>query len=451
MITDMTVGSPRRILFRFCLPMLASVAFQQFYGMVDSIVVGKCSPDPVIADNAVAAVGVSVPVTLVFMAIATGANIGCSVLISQLFGAKNYRSMRTAVHTSVIAVLTASLLLTAAGLIFARPLLELLGTPPEIMADSLAYLNIYTGSLFFLFLYNICTGVFTALGDSKTPLYFLIFSSLTNIALDLLFVLSFGWGVSGVAWATFIAQTLSAILSFFALNRRLRRFSYEGKAQIFSAAMLKKVLVFAVPSILQQSFVAVGNLAIQSLINGYGASVIAGFSAALKLNTFAVTCYTTVSGGVSSFTAQNIGARRYERVPQGFRAGVFLLLLLVTPDCARVLLLCAAVGRPDPECGQHRCDRGGRNLYALGGAVLLCDCAQNRHRRHPARLGRAALFHDLHLYRPCHPRGALVPADRQRGLYVHRLRVGDRLGGCRGAGRALLPARRVEKAAAACR
>lgn len=118
MITDMTVGSPRRILFRFCLPMLASVAFQQFYGMVDSIVVGKCSPDPVIADNAVAAVGVSVPVTLVFMAIATGANIGCSVLISQLFGAKNYRSMRTAVHTSVIAVLTASLLLTAAGLIF---------------------------------------------------------------------------------------------------------------------------------------------------------------------------------------------------------------------------------------------------------------------------------------------------------------------------------------------
>ena len=331
MITDMTVGSPRRILFRFCLPMLASVAFQQFYGMVDSIVVGKCSPDPVIADNAVAAVGVSVPVTLVFMAIATGANIGCSVLISQLFGAKNYKNMRTAVHTSVIAVLTASLLLTAAGLIFARPLLELLGTPPEIMADSLAYLNIYTGSLFFLFLYNICTGVFTALGDSKTPLYFLIFSSLTNIALDLLFVLSFGWGVPGVAWATFIAQTLSAILSFFALNRRLRRFSYEGKAQAFSAAMLKKVLVFAIPSILQQSFVAVGNLAIQSLINGYGASVIAGFSAALKLNTFAVTCYTTVSGGVSSFTAQNIGARRYARVPQGLRAGVFLLLLLVTP------------------------------------------------------------------------------------------------------------------------
>ena len=334
MITDMTVGNPRRILFRFCLPMLASVAFQQLYGMVDSIVVGKCSPDPVIADNAVAAVGVSVPITLVFMAIATGANIGCSVLISQLFGAKDYKNMRTAVHTSVISVLAVSLVLTAAGLIFARPMLELLGTPPEIMDDSLAYLNIYTASLFFLFLYNICTGVFTALGDSKTPLYFLACSSVTNIVLDLLFVLSFGWGVAGVAWATFIAQTLSAILSFFTLSRRLRRFSYEGKACVFSLRMLKKVLVFAVPSVLQQSFVAVGNLAIQSLINGYGPSIIAGFSAALKLNTFAVTCYTTVSGGVSSFTAQNIGARKYERVTQGLRAGVCLLLLLVTPISA---------------------------------------------------------------------------------------------------------------------
>lgn len=189
--------------------------------------------DPVIADNAVAAVGVSVPVTLVFMAIATGANIGCSVLISQLFGAKNYRSMRTGGahlgHCGADGFAAADGRRADFCPAAARAARHAAGD----YADSLAYLNIYTGSLFFLFLYNICTGVFTALGDSKTPLYFLIFSSLTNIALDLLFVLSFGWGVSGVAWATFIAQTLSAILSFFALNRRLRRFSYEGEGADF--------------------------------------------------------------------------------------------------------------------------------------------------------------------------------------------------------------------------
>lgn len=332
MITDMSTGNPRKLLFSFCLPMLVSVAFQQLYSFVDSVVAGQfISADPVISENAVAAIGVSTPVTLVFMAIATGSNIGCSVLISQLFGAKKIKQMKTAVYTSILSVLVLSVLLTVAGLIFARPILEWLETPAEIMGDSLLYLNIYISSLFFLFLYNISTGIFTALGDSKTPLYFLIFSSLLNVVLDLVFVICFGMGVGGVGWATFIAQTLSAVLAFFTLAGRIRAFEVEGRVQVFSFPMLGRLALFAVPSILQQSFVAVGNLAIQGLINGYGPSVIAGFSSALKLNTFAITCFNTVSGGVSSYTAQNIGAGKYERVSQGLRAAILLLLLLVAP------------------------------------------------------------------------------------------------------------------------
>ena len=234
MITDMTVGKPSGVLWKFTIPMLVSVMFQQMYNIVDSIVAGKF-----VGVNALAAVGASYPITMIFMAVATGLNIGCSVVISLYFGAKEYKQMKSAVSTSLLTVLGISVLLTVLGLIFSRPLMVLLKTPGDIFGDSALYLNIYIGGLIFLFLYNICTGVFTALGDSRTPLYFLIASSLGNIVLDLVFVINFHMGVSGVAWATFLAQGLSSLLAFLTLRKRLKAVE-SPKYKLFSGSMLKK-------------------------------------------------------------------------------------------------------------------------------------------------------------------------------------------------------------------
>lgn len=326
MITDMTEGSPSKILWSFSMPMLLSVIFQQLYNVVDSIVAGQF-----IGVDALAAVGASYPITMIFMAVATGSNIGCSVVISQLFGAKDYAHMKTAVSTSILASLVLSATLTGAGFLLCRPLLALLNTPGNIFGDSALYLNIYIGGLVFLFLYNICTGIFTALGDSKTPLYFLIFSSVGNIALDLIFVICFRMGVAGVAWATFIAQGISSLLAVAALFRRLKSITTHQKYALFSWNMLGRVGRIAVPSILQQSFISVGNLFIQGLVNSYGSVVVAGYSAAIKLNTFAITSFTTMANGLSSFTAQNIGAGKPERIRKGYRAGLVMIACVVLP------------------------------------------------------------------------------------------------------------------------
>ena len=313
LITDMSQGRPAAILWRFTIPMLLSAVFQQLYNVADSVVAGRF-----VGEDALAAVGASFPITMIFMAVALGSNTGCSVIISQLFGAKETARMKTAVSTSVIAILALSALLTAGGFLFCEPLMRLLGTPENVFADSQLYLNVYIGGLTFLFLYNICTGVFTALGDSRTPLYFLIASSLANIVMDVVFVVCFHMGVGGVAWATFLCQGVASVLAAWTLFRRLRG----------------RIARIAVPSILQQSFISVGNLFIQSLVNSFGSAVVAGYSAAVKLNTFALTGFTTLGNGLSSFTAQNIGAGRPERVKQGFRAGAGMTLCVAVPFIA---------------------------------------------------------------------------------------------------------------------
>ena len=208
MITDLTVGKPSRVLWKFALPLLGSVVFQQLYNISDSIIAGKFA-----GVNALAAIGVSYPITMIFMAIAMGCNIGASVIISQLFGNKKISEMKTAVYTSFLMTAVASIVLLAFGVIFCKPMLNLLNTPADILSDGAEYLNIFTYGLPLLFFYNVSSGVFTALGDSRTPLYLLIFSSVANIVLDLLFVAQYQWGVAGAAWATFIAQGVSSIIS----------------------------------------------------------------------------------------------------------------------------------------------------------------------------------------------------------------------------------------------
>ncbi len=325
MITDLTEGKPSKMLWSFSMPMLLSVVFQQLYNIVDSVVAGKF-----VGASALAAVGASYPITMIFMAIATGTNIGAAVVISQLFGAKNFEKLKTSVFTSVISMVVLAVVLTGGGLILCRGMLLMLDTPNDIMVDSMVYLNIYIAGLTFLFLYNICTGVFTAMGDSRTPLYFLIASSVGNIILDVLFVTAFNMGVAGVAWATFIAQGISSILAFAVLIKRMRAIK-SGKYEKFSWRMLGRISRVAVPSILQQSFVSVGNLFIQTRVNFFGANVIAGYSAAIKLNTFAITCFSALGNAMSSYTAQNIGAGKLIRIPKGLKAGIIMLVTVAMP------------------------------------------------------------------------------------------------------------------------
>lgn len=322
MVTDLTQGSISKKLWLFSIPMLVSVMFQQLYNIADSMIAGKFA-----GVNALAAVGASYPVTMLFMAIAIGSNIGCSVVISQLFGAKSYKKMNLAITTGFLASLILSLTLSVLGLFSSNLILKWLNTPANILAEADVYLKIYIAGFTFLFLYNICTGIFNALGNSTVPLLLLIFSSVGNIVLDFVFVYFFHWGVAGVAWATFIAQGFSCILSIIILWKKLAEFRSEKIKKYFDLHMLIKIALIAIPSILQQSFISVGNIFIQKLINGYGAPVIAGFSAAMKLNTFAITSFTTLANGLSSFTAQNLGAKQIKRIKKGFHAGASLALI----------------------------------------------------------------------------------------------------------------------------
>lgn len=323
---DLTVGKPQTVLWKFCMPLFGSIIFQQLYNIADSLVAGKF-----IGENALAAVGNSYEITLIFIAFAFGCNMGCSVVVSKLFGARNYKEMKTAVYTACIFSGFVCVLLMLIGITGSGMLLRLIRTPEEVFADSKLYLDIYAWGLPFVFFYNIATGIFSALGDSKTPFYFLAISSMSNIAVDIWFVKAFHMGVAGVAWATFLCQGISCILAMIVVFKRLAKIEEKEKAPLFDLQLLKQIVVIAIPSTLQQSFISIGNIMIQSIINGFGAPVMAGYSAAVKLNNLVITSFTTLGNGISNYTAQNLGAMKLERIKQGFGVGIKLVWMLSLP------------------------------------------------------------------------------------------------------------------------
>ena len=323
---DLTIGKPSTVLWQFCLPLFGSIIFQQLYNIADSLVAGKF-----IGEDALAAVGNSYEITLIFIAFAFGTNVGCSVIVGQLFGAKRFRELKTAVYTTLIAGGVLCAVLMAGGFLLSVKLLHLINTPENVMADSKLYLDIYMLGLPFVFYYNIATGVFSALGDSKTPFLFLAASSTANIAVDILFVTAFRMGVAGVAWATFLCQGVSCVLAVVVVFRRFKTIGAAEKAPLFSWHLLKRIAVVAVPSILQQSFISVGNILIQGIINSFGSAVMAGYSASIKLNNLVISSFTTLGNGISNYTAQNLGAHKFDRIHAGQRSGLKLVWLLCIP------------------------------------------------------------------------------------------------------------------------
>mgnify|MGYP002511044932 CR=1 FL=1 len=358
---NMLTDKPGRSLFFFALPMILGNLFQQFYTTVDSIIVGQF-----VGEDALAAVGASYSLTTVFIMIAIGGGIGASVITSQYLGAGLYRKMKTSVSTALITFLVLSLVLSVIGLLGNRAILIGLNTPGNILSDAVLYLEIYFLGLPFLFMYNILSSIFNALGNSRTPLYLLIFSSLLNIGMDLVMVQIFHLGVAGVAIATVIAQGLSAVISFCLLLRLLGTYRDEtntktvnagegkaeadgtevngtearkaeetdaGKRKLYDFAMLGNMIKVAIPSMVQQSIVSIGMLLVQSVVNGFGSSVLAGYTAGMRIESICIVPMIATGNAVSTFTAQNLGAGQPERVRKGYVAGVRMVVAFAVLTC----------------------------------------------------------------------------------------------------------------------
>lgn len=307
---------PLKALLIFAFPMIIGNLFQQFYTMVDSVVVGRF-----VSEHALAAVGASYSLTNVFISIAIGGGVGASVLTSRYFGSREYRKMKTSVTTAMLSFLVVSLILGGIGLFFGQEIMELLNTPENILEQATEYLNIYFLGLPFLFMYNILSAMFNALGRSKIPLYLLIFSSVFNIVLDVVFVREFHMGVAGVAWATLIAQGISAVVAFLLFVREMKQYQGEKRDTCFDKEEFSRMSRIALPSILQQSTVSIGMMLVQSVVNSFGAEMLAGFSAAMRIESICIVPMAAMGNVMSSFTAQNLGAGKQERVVKGYHTG----------------------------------------------------------------------------------------------------------------------------------
>ncbi len=331
---DMLTDHPGKALLLFALPMIFGNLFQQFYNITDSVIVGKF-----VGEKALAAVGASYAVTNVFIAIAIGGGIGSSVIISQFLGAKKTAQMKTAVFTTLINFFVISVVLGFVGIVLNDRILTWIHTPADVFEDAAVYLAIYFTGLPFLFMYNVQASVFNSLGDSRKPLYLLIFSSLLNIALDMMFVIWFGQGVRGVAVATLIAQGVSAVISFLLLMKKLRGYETEEKYALYDRDMMVSMVKIAIPSTLQQSIVQIGILLVQSVVNSFGSSMLAGYSAGMKIESLSIVPMLAMGNAMSTFTAQNIGAGQIDRVKEGYKMCYVTVLTVGAGLCIMYQLL----------------------------------------------------------------------------------------------------------------
>lgn len=273
---------PLNALLIFALPMMIGNLFQQTYTMADSCVVGR-----LVGEDALAAVGASYALTNIFICIAVGGGVGASVIVSRYFGAKEYARMKLAVCTAFLSFLAVSVCLAVFGSLLGRQIMQALNTPGDVLDMAAEYLAIYFLGLPFLFMYNVVSSMFNALGKSRIPLCFLIFSSLFNIGLDFILVKYFQMGVAGVAWATLIAQGISAALSFLVFLYVLRNLDC-GKTALFDRKELSDMTKIALPSILQQSIISIGMMLVQSVVNSFGPQALAGFSAGIRVESICI-------------------------------------------------------------------------------------------------------------------------------------------------------------------
>lgn len=310
---DLTEGNIPKQIFYFTMPMLIGNVFQQLYNTVDSIIIGRFE-----GTDALAAVGASFPIIFLLVGLLMGITMGSTILISQYFGAKDFQMVKKTVTTTYIFLFFASIFMTIVGLLFSGNILALLNTPDSVLPLAQTYLNIMFIGMVSMFGYNAISAILRGVGDSKTPLIFLIISSVINIGLDLLFVGVFGWGVAGVAWATVIAQTCSFAFALYHLSRSGSLLSVNIKEMVFDMPIFKKSLKIGIPSGIQQTVFSLGLITMQGMVNSFGSTTMAAYTAASRIDSFAIMPIMNFGAAISTFVGQNIGANKMHRVKKGY-------------------------------------------------------------------------------------------------------------------------------------
>ena len=318
---DMTQGNPTRLILAFALPLLLGGVFQQLYNLVDTAVVGRF-----VSVDALGALGATSSTVFCVLALVMGLTNGVSVVVAQYFGAKDEARLKRAVANAVVINLAASVIMSAVGVALARPIMNLLGTPPEILDMAVTYLTIVFAGSVAQITYNTASAILRAVGDSRTPLYFLILASLLNVALDLVFVIAFKWGVAGVAVATILAQAVSAAccLVFMAKRYPILRFSRRDLSP--DRQIVARVLRIGLPMGLQSALLGVGMMVIQSVINSFGSAVVSGYAAAAKADQISGMVLSNLGMATATYMGQNAGARDEGRIKAGFRRAMLISL-----------------------------------------------------------------------------------------------------------------------------
>ena len=318
---DMTQGVIWKQLLLFSVPMAIGLLFQQLYNTVDTIVVGRF-----VGKEALAAVGSTSSIINMLVGLCAGLSIGAGVVISQCYGAHDNARLRDAVHTTMLGTFIMGLIATVAGVLIVTPMLRMMATPQDVFEEAHSYLTIYFAGISGLVVYNMGSGILRAVGDSKRPLYFLLFSAVTNIALDLLFVVRFHWGIEGVAYATIISQFLSAALVLFSLSHTDAPYGLRWNRLAIKRDMLKRVLNIGLPSGVQQAVTAFSNVFVQSYINAFGSACMAGWSSYNKLDIFLLIPVQSIALASTTFVGQNYGARDLQRARRGTNEALYMAL-----------------------------------------------------------------------------------------------------------------------------
>ena len=330
---DLTVGNESKLILNFALPMLLGNVFQQLYNVVDSIVVGQF-----LGKAALAAVGITMPLIFTLISLIVGLSIGFNVIIAQYFGAKDYKNVQRTVDTMNIILFISSAIFTIVGLLLMDNVLTLIKTPADIHVQAIQYLRVYLLGLVFFFGYNGNAAIYRGMGDSKTPLYFIILSTILNIGLDLLFVAVFDWGIEGAAWATIIAQGIAFITSIFYINKFHDFLKFKFWNFSFDSYIMKKSIQIGLPTALQQSFVALGMVALLSVVNAFGTDVVAAYSIATRIESFVALPAMNFAAALSTFVGQNIGAQKIDRVKKGYFATLKMTLLITIVSTLIILI-----------------------------------------------------------------------------------------------------------------
>lgn len=316
---DMTAGSPAKAIVGFTIPVFIGNIFQQFYSMVDTIIVGKF-----VGTKALAAVGSVGTINFLIIGFMLGLTAGFTVLTAQRYGAGDMKNMRRTVGSAAVLSLIVTLVMTLVSMLGMRGLLQFMHTPEDIFADAYQYIMIICGGIFATVLYNMLASVLRALGNSQVPLYFLILSALLNVVLDLLFIIVFHWGAAGAAYATVISQGVSGVLCLVYIAKKMPELRLEKEDFRLSAHIVKMQVGIGIPMALQYSITAIGTMMVQSALNMLGSMAVAAFTAASKVEQIATQAYVALGTTMATFCAQNMGAGKLDRIRRGFRATTWI-------------------------------------------------------------------------------------------------------------------------------